>query len=86
MEILSLYSGKIYQEYIDLQEAYYLSYLVSPPLAAYMKIRMAEADALQRVADPKEFQKRFQEFLKNWDCMKWLPKSEIFPRPVSIME
>ena len=34
---LSLKGGRIFQEYLDLQEAYYLSYLVSDPLAAYMK-------------------------------------------------
>lgn len=71
---LGLDGGKIYQEYIDLQEAYYLSYLVSDPLAAYMKERMAEADGLQRVADPNEFQKRLQEFLKNWNVYEMAAK------------
>jgi hypothetical protein len=46
---LSLKGGKIFREYLDLQEAYYLSYLVSEPLAAYMKERMTEADGLQRI-------------------------------------
>src|SRR5205814_5783774 len=32
--------GKIFREYLELQEAYYLSYLVSDPLAAFMKQRM----------------------------------------------
>ncbi len=31
---VSLKGGKIFQEYLDLQEAYYLSYLISDPLAA----------------------------------------------------
>ena|ERR1700731_2888704 len=59
--------SKIFQEYLDLQEAYYLSYLVSDPLAAYMKLRMEEADGLQRVAGPEEFGRKLQEFLKNWN-------------------
>jgi len=59
--------GKIYQEYLDLQEAYYLSYLVSDPLAAYIKQRMDEADQLQGVASVDEFGSKLQTFLKNWD-------------------
>jgi hypothetical protein len=59
--------GKIFQGYLDLQEAYYLSYLVSDPLAAYVKQRMEEADRLQRVASPEEFGTRLQEFLTNWN-------------------
>src|SRR4029077_3641708 len=61
------YGGPIYQEYLDLQEAYYLSYLVSDPLAAYMKQRMAEADALQRIPDRDEFYRKLQEFHQKWD-------------------
>jgi len=64
---LSMKGGKIFQEYLDLQEAYYLSYLVSDPLAAYMKQRMEEADGLQRVSSPDEFAGRVQQFFKNWD-------------------
>ncbi len=64
---LGMKGGKIFQEYLDLQEAYYLSYLVSDPLAAYMKQRMEEADGLQRVADTAEFGRRLQLFLKNWN-------------------
>jgi len=62
--------GKIFQPYLNLQEAYYLSYLVSDPLAAYMKERMAEADGLQRVQDPDEFYRRLGEFHKSWDVYK----------------
>jgi hypothetical protein len=72
---LGLKGGKIFQEYLDLQEAYYLSYLVSDPLAAYMKQRMEEADGLQRVADPTEFQRRLNEgFLKNWNVYEMTRK------------
>jgi hypothetical protein len=62
--------GRIFQEYLDLQEAYYLSYLVSDPLAAFMKQRMAEADGLQRVASADEFHQKLQEFHKSWDVYK----------------
>jgi hypothetical protein len=62
--------SKIFQPYLNLQEAYYLSYLVSDPLAAYMKERMAEADGLQRVQDPDEFYRRLAEFHKTWDVYK----------------
>jgi hypothetical protein len=64
---IGMKGGKIFQEYLDLQEAYYLSYLVSDPLADYMKQRMAEADQLQRVASPDEFGNKVQQFFKNWD-------------------
>jgi len=64
---LSLKGGKIFKEYLDLQEAYYLSYLVSNPLAAFMKTRMAEADGLQRVKDPAAFYQKLEEFNQNWD-------------------
>ena len=66
--------SKIFQPYLNLQEAYYLSYLVSDPLAAYMKERMAEADGLQRVQDPEEFQRRLGEFHRNWDVYKMAAK------------
>lgn len=62
--------GKVFQQYLDLQEAYYLSYLVSDPLAAYMKQRMVDADRLQRVKDPVEFDQRLKEFKENWDVYK----------------
>jgi hypothetical protein len=67
---LSLKGGRIFQEYLDLQEAYYLSYLVSDPLAAYMKERMAEADGLQRIKDPNEFHQKLQAFNNSWDVYK----------------
>jgi hypothetical protein len=67
---LSLKGGKIFREYLDLQEAYYLSYLVSEPLAVFMKERMAEADGLQRIKDPNQFQQKLQEFNNNWDVYK----------------
>jgi hypothetical protein len=59
--------GKIFPEYLALQEAYYLSYLVSSPLAAYMKERMAEADSLQKIADMDEFYTRLENFNQKWD-------------------
>lgn len=64
---LSLKGGQIFPEYLELQEAYYLSYLVSPPLAAFMKERMAEADSLQRIKDHNEFHQKLQEFNEKWD-------------------
>ena len=64
---IGMKGGKIFKEYLDLQEAYYLSYLVSDPLAAYMKQRMEEADKLQLVANPAEFGEKLQQFFKNWD-------------------
>ena len=67
--------GKIFQEYLDLQEAYYLSYLVSDPLAAYMKQRTEEADRLQRVASPMSLQQKSKSFSRTGTCMKWLRKS-----------
>jgi hypothetical protein len=66
--------GKIFQEYLDLQEAYYLSYLISDPLAAFMKERMAEADGLQRIPDPQVFHNKLQEFHRNWDVYKLAAK------------
>jgi hypothetical protein len=66
--------GKIFQPYLNLQEAYYLSYLVSDPLAAYMKDRMADADGLQRVQDQEEFYRKLAEFHKNWDVYKMAAK------------
>ncbi len=66
--------GKIFKEYLDLQEAYYLSYLVSDPLAAYMKDRMAEADGLQRVPNSEEFYRKLQEFHQKWDVYKMAAK------------
>lgn len=71
---IGMKGGKIFQEYLDLQEAYYLSYLVSDPLASYMKQRMAEADALQRVPSSDEFQRKLQEFHKNWDVYEMAAK------------
>lgn len=67
---LSLKGGKIFQEYLDLQNAYYSSYLITDRLAAFMKARMAEADGLQRIAEPEEFYKRLQEFNEKWDVYK----------------
>jgi len=62
--------GPVLPEYLALQEAYYLSYLVSDPLAAYMKERMAEADGLQLVKDPDEFHRKLQDFHAKWDVYK----------------
>jgi hypothetical protein len=70
---LSNKGGKIFQEYLDLQEAYYLSYLVSDSLAAFMKERMAEADGLQRQG-PEEFNRRLQDFHKKWDVYNMAAK------------
>jgi len=67
---LSAKGGQIYPEYLDLQEAYYLSYLVSGPLAAFMKERMDEADRLQRIKDPNEFHQKLQDFNQKWDVYK----------------
>lgn len=64
---LSLNGGKICEEYLDLQEAFYLSRLISEPLFVFMKKRMEEADGLQRVSDPELFQKKLQEFHRSWD-------------------
>ena len=71
---LSRFGGAIFQEYLDLQEAYYLSYLVSDPLAAYMKERMAEADGLQKISDRDEFFKRLSEFHQKWDVYRMAAK------------
>jgi len=35
-----------------------------------MKERMAEADGLQRIKDPNQFQQKLQEFNNNWDVYK----------------
>ncbi|HEX4426805.1 MAG TPA: hypothetical protein VH079_15505 [Terriglobales bacterium] len=67
---LSLKGGQIFPEYLDLQEAYYLSYLVPDPLAAFMKERIAEADGLQRIKDPNKFHEKLQEFNQSWDIYK----------------
>lgn len=66
--------GRIFPEYLALQEAYYLSYLVSDPLAAYMKERMAEADELQRVGDAEDFHRRLMTFNEKWDVYKMAAK------------
>jgi hypothetical protein len=71
---IGMKGGKIFQEYLDLQEAYYWSYLVSDPLAAYIKQRMDEADRLQRVSSPEEFGRKFQEFLENWNVYEMAAK------------
>src|SRR5215472_10396757 len=55
---ISRQGGRIFQEYIDLQEAYYLSKLVSEGLFSYMKDRMGEADALQRTPNSEVFQNK----------------------------
>lgn len=66
--------GRIFPEYLALQEAYYLSYLVSDPLAAFMKERMTEADGLQRVNDSEEFHRKLMEFNRTWDVYKMAAK------------
>ena len=67
---VSLKGGAIFPEYLNLQEAYYLSCLVSDPLATFMKQRMAEADGLQRIKDANEFHRKLQEFNDSWDVYK----------------
>jgi hypothetical protein len=59
--------GNIFPEYLALQEAYYLSKLVSEPLFAFMKERMADADGLQRIPDSEKFHEKLLEFNRNWD-------------------
>ena len=71
---ISRNGGHVLQEYLDLQEAYYLSYLVSDALAAYMKERMAEADGLQRIPEPEEFTRKLEEFHQKWDVYKMAAK------------
>ena len=66
--------GRISLEYLELQEAYYLSYLVSDRLAAFMKQRMTEADGLQRVPDPEEFGRKLQEFHRQWNVYELAAK------------
>ena len=66
--------GRIFPDYLALQEAYYLSYLVSDPLAAFMKERMTEADGLQRVNDSEEFHRKLMEFNQMWDVYKMAAK------------
>jgi hypothetical protein len=63
---LGLKGGTICQEYLDLQEAFYLSKMVSEPLFEFMKERMDEADGLQRISDQELFQKKLAEFHQNW--------------------
>jgi len=70
----SVYGFKVFQPYLDLQEAFYLSRLVSEPLFEYIKQRMADADSLQRVPDVDSLQKRTQEFHKNWDVYEMAVK------------
>jgi len=59
--------GNIFPEYLELQEAFYLSRLVSEPLYIFMKDRMAEADGLQRIPDAATFDKMLEEFNRKWD-------------------
>jgi hypothetical protein len=56
---ISLKGGKIFREYLDLQESY-LSHLISDPLAAFVKERMTEADNLQRINDQNIFYQKFR--------------------------
>jgi len=70
----SAYGFKVFQPYLDLQEAYYLSRLVSEPLFEYMKQRMADAESLQRAPDSNTLQNRIQEFQKNWDVYEMAVK------------
>jgi hypothetical protein len=66
--------GNVFPEYLELQEAFYLSRLVSEPLYAFMKERMGDADGLQRIADPVTFNQRLQEFNHKWDVYKMAEK------------
>ena len=70
----SIHGFTVSKPYLDLQEAYYLSRLVSEPLFDFMKQRMADADSLQRVPDADLLQKRTQEFHKNWDVYEMAAK------------
>jgi hypothetical protein len=64
---ISREGGKICEEYLGLQEAFYLSRLISEPLFEFMRKRMEEADGVQRVPSPPLFQQKLREFHKNWD-------------------
>jgi hypothetical protein len=66
--------GNIFPEYLELQEAFYLSRLVSEPLYAFMKDRMADADGLQRIPDMDTFHKKLDEFNRRWDVYKLAEK------------
>ena len=70
----SIHGFAVCKPYFDLQEAYYLSNLVSARLFDYMKQRMTEADGLQRVPDATLLQKKLQEFHKNWDVYEMAAK------------
>jgi len=71
---VSLKGGKICEEYLDLQEAFYLSRLISEPLFEFMQERMREADGLQRIEDPETFQKKLGEFHASWDVYRLAEK------------
>ena len=67
-ENYSIYPGepRLIKEYAAIWEAYYSSILVNEKLAAYVKERVDEAQALQGVDDTKEFDKRLEVFGQNW--------------------
>jgi hypothetical protein len=60
--------------YLDLQEAFYLSRLVSERLFDFMKQRIEDADSLQRVSDAGLLQERIAKFHKNWDVYEMAAK------------
>lgn len=68
---ISLKGGKMFQQYLDLQEAYYLSYLISDPLAASVKESMTEADDLQRINDPSVFHQSWKSSTGTGMFTKW---------------
>jgi hypothetical protein len=70
----SITGGTIFPEYLALQEAFYLSKLVSEPLFAFMRERMNEADGLQRLPDAATFDAKLQEFNRKWDIYKMAEK------------
>jgi hypothetical protein len=57
----------IYQKYMAVREAHYISKLISEPLAAYVWERVEEMEGLQRVADHQTFNERLTAFHQNWN-------------------
>jgi hypothetical protein len=70
----SIHRFTVCKPYLDLQEAYYLSRLVSERLFDFMKQRMADADSLQRVPEAGLLQERIAKFHKNWDVYEMAAK------------
>jgi len=70
----SVHGFTVSKPYLELQEAYYLSRLVSEPPFRYMTERMAEADGLQRVPDSDLLGQRIQMFHRNWNVYEMAMK------------